>query len=372
MLFSGIFLFAFYILQPPSRQSIISIFLQLLLAFYIALISADFAIYRQKCIQIDDAFQGLHKEIKTIRSRVASIYEQLDRLEESWKKILKNQWIGEKTIVREAYSQDTRFVYQYLPNNALKVIQSLNFDTYINGFQKTDEINYYHEIQRFYFQSIKTSEKSERIENLVNDVIDKICNYIEDNPNTCFNQQSKILCDRTDFKNTIIYFEKLRFKAHISLTKPFTQFEDCEFNEVISKFESNSQNIKSWEEFVAERIKEIRECFEMWENKEKTHCKNLKMLDTFTSFSAEILDRKKFILPGYLTNFPKDTRKILVSIAISAAAASWIMLLLILSINRIISIISGSLIGIALFMLIFAVLLIGVFILLSFVDCYQR
>lgn len=342
------------------------------MAFYIALISADFAIYRQKCIQIDDAFQGLYKEIETIRERVKDVYKQLDLLEESWKKLLKNQWIGEKTIVREAYSQDTRFIYQYLPNNAFKVIQSYNFDTYIKGFQKTTEINYYHEIQRFYFQSIKTSEKSERIENLVNDIIDKICNYIEDQPNTYFNQKSKILCDQTDFKDPVIYFENLPFKGHISLTKPFTQFENCKIDEVKSKFQTNSQNTKFWEEFVAEKVNEIRECFNKWENKEKTHCKNLMTLDTYAKFSAEIIDREKLILPGYLTHIPKNIRRILVSISISAAVASWTMFSLTLSIHRLISILLRSIIGIALFSLIFTVIFIVVYVLLLLVGCNKK
>jgi len=328
-----------------SLQGFLSLIISICVAFYIAIFSTEYAIFRNRYVEIRDTFENVFKEIFKNKERIESVLSSIDSLKTSWIRSEKGQWIKDKTIVRDPYSVTTRFIYQYLPNNAFKVMQSKSFDQIIKGAKNEQIPNYYHQLLRFYFQCVTTSEKSQRIEDQINDFID----LKEKHPQP--------IDDSIDVEKLIDGSGNLLF-FHKPIGYKISEYNDLFVNGIID-------NLK-WNNFVTSKVDEIVDCFNKCKNNEQFHCSDLVSLNSFQNFFSTIVDQNVFYPPNLFEDLFGLWKREIYTILLSGVITIWITYFIFISECDVLNFILQNVGFFLIFLIFFIVVAIFIWIFLKF------
>jgi len=272
-----LFFLGVYLLSS-SFQPFLSIIIPIFVAFYIAIFSTEYAIFRNRFVEINSAFNSLFNEIVKNRERIDNILLCIEGIKQAWIRLEKNKWINEKTIVRETYSTKTGFIYQYLPNNALKVIQSYNYDQIIQGAENSDfRPNYYQQLSLLYYYFVKTSEETQRIEDEINDFINLIDSQHEPIDPT-------IIPKKVIDGSGNLHFECKQF--------------GYEINGFNSLFANNEFNPDNWSNFVTKKVQRIIKCFEQCRDKQNEECPDIIIIKHYCDFFDRIIIKDSLSPPN--------------------------------------------------------------------------
>jgi len=333
-----LFFLGVYLLSP-SFQPFLSIIIPIFVAFYIAIFSTEYAIFRNRFVEINSAFKSLFNEIVKNRERIDDILIRIEDIKKAWIQLKKNIWINEKTIVKEKYSTKTGFIYQYLPNNALKVIQSYNLDQIIQGAENCDcRPNYYQQISLLYYYFVKTSEETQRIEDEINDFINLIESHHEPIDPTII--PKKVIDD-----SGILYFECKQF--------------GYEINDFNSLFVNGQFDHNKWEKFVEEKVQNIINSFKNCRDKQNEECSDIVRIGNYSDFFNTIIVRDMLFPPDSISKIFGSINPWQYLLLVPAVIAIWATFLIVTGLFDIVYyLLSGfliSLIFIILFIILFGI-----------------
>lgn len=298
LLFLGVYMLSL------SLRPFLSIVIPIFVAFYIAIFSTEYAIFRNRYVEINSAFKSLFNEIVKNRERIDDILIRIEGIKQAWIRLEKSKWINEKTIVKEIYSTKTGFIYQYLPNNALKVIQSFNFDQIIIGAENSDNRpNYYQQLSLLYYYFFKTSEETQKIENEINEFIDLLDSQHEPIDPTLI--PKKVIDGSGN-----IHFECKQF--------------GYEINDFNSLFVNNKFDRNQWNIFVTKKVQKIIELFENCKNNQNKDCSDIVRIENFREFFNTIIVRDSLFPPHSLTNIFVSKKPWPYLLLIPAITAIWV------------------------------------------------
>lgn len=317
-------------LTSPILKPVLDILIPIFVAIYIVIISTEYALFRNKFVEIESAFRAVFEEIVDNRKRVVNILNELDNLKNAWINLEKDRWIYEKSVVRVPYSIENRFFYQYLPNNAYTVLQSHSYDQIINGARNKQEPNYYHQIARFYFHCVKTSENTQKIEAKINFFLLKlkyeenknkkisISKYKDCSGNLTPEYYNKECEDYSSFPTANVHSFESGYIDY-NFVEPH-----CDENPFFS--ENGNLDMKKWTDFIETNVEKIKNCFNLFQKMEKTHCPNLKNLENSDVFFHTIIDQNTFFPPNFFTQIFR--KKIIwpYLLLISSVLSIWLIL----------------------------------------------
>lgn len=296
--FSCLFLMLFFSVNDNQLyREYITNGLSIIVAVYSIFISADYAIHRHREIELSQNFESLFQEISLIERNVSKIQEQLFFLKQKWVELTSDQWISPKKKIRTPNSYHSKFLYQFLPNNAYMDNQSRGYDRFIIGYDGDQQIDYYRQIYQFYRISMPCSEKSERIEDLINVIINHLKIYNGQNPNIQFFENSKIQIINNNQLSTV-FFENIDFC--ISYNADLSQKSIAKLNQRwVLKNEIEYQTL-TWIQFIDEKCSQIQTIFQDWKSAIMMNSPNIYPLKDFYIFTNTILDKKSLKIPGFL------------------------------------------------------------------------
>ena len=327
------FLLGVYVLSP-ILQPFFSMLIPIFVAFYIVIFSTDYALFRSRFVEIDNALKAVFNEMVENRKRVGGVFQQLPILEDLWIKQEEGHWIYEKIPIRNIYSMKTKFFYQYLSNNAFTVLQSHNLDQIIKGAKIKTEPNYYHQITRFYLHCIKTSETTQVIEDEINKKIKTIKN------NLC---KSQIINKDHQSNNSFIrplpvdgsgnYIDTYQIDIDIESTKFATASVEDDIDPSYFKksttVDINSNGINSedindaWENFILENVKIITDCFNLFQKNDMKHCQDLRIIDKYSDFFSTVIDQDAIFPTPFFSQIIGKWKKWTYLLLISSFIAIW-------------------------------------------------
>jgi len=323
-----LFLLGIFVLYP-ILQPFLSMLIPVVVAFYIVIISTDYALFRSRFVEIDNTFRAVFDEIIENRKRVENILQNINQLKGAWVQLEKDQWINEKTAIRESYSLDTRFFYQYLPNNAFTVLLARNFDQEIIGARYKADINYYHQIARFYFHCLKTSETTQRIEVEINGLLKQLHAKKEKSSFIPIIDSSSNI---VNFYSTEERYDASSFPTTTPICDhtPHEKFYIIKSDELFKAFLTEDGDIdnKKWEEFVETKVEKIIDCFKRFQEEDTEHCPNIKNIATYRDFFSTVIDQNNLFPSFFYSEIVGKWKAEVYLVLLSSVLAIWVTALL--------------------------------------------
>ena len=338
----------------------------IIIAFYIVIFSTDYALFRSNFVEIDNTFKAVFYEILDNRKRVEDILKKVDDLKDAWIRLEENQWIYEKTVVRESYSLDTRYFYQYLPNNAFSVLIDHNFDQIVKGARIKADINYYHQIARFYFHCVKTSESTQRIEDEINAKISTIRTLkknLEENifvPVKDSSGNLNIFFPSKEIDDASSFASATPICYPISQKKNGSVYPDNDNKDYITQ--DGKIDSQKWKDFVEKKVVIIIECFKRFQEKETSHCPDIKNIVSYNDFFSTIIESDTLFPPSFYSQIVGTWKPWVYLILISSFLAIWGTVFLITGIFNVLIIFFSGLLIYLIFCILFVIALTILFI----------
>jgi hypothetical protein len=266
-----------YVIPEDKISTSLEIVITIISAIFISVVIVKYTYTETKKLERDEYFRLLYNEIDLIKTKIPLIADQIQELKPKWKAFEKEKWIYEKHPVLWPYSQNTRFFYQYLPNNSFNSIINRGFARDIKGFDPKSKDQQFHFISLFYLNIKNASELSERIEDYINACID---NKPTDGKPSKFFKSHELVFKWID-SNIIQFTDTNEIDEHGNY---------CSFRELL------------WDEYVDEKCNEIIEIFDNLKSKIDTRISNY---HSYQEFSQDVIVEEEDIS---LTNSFNDKK----------------------------------------------------------------